>query len=80
MRGIRDANHFGILIPIKIMNILIIGPSWVGDSVMAQSLYVKLKKDPDCDIDVVSPPWTVPIMERMPQVSKILCLLFYTLI
>ena len=53
------------------MNILIIGPSWVGDSVMAQSLYIKLKKeDPDCDIDVVSPPWTAPIMERMPQVSR----------
>ena len=53
------------------MNILIIGPSWVGDSVMAQSLYIQLKKeDPDCNIDVVSPPWTVSIMERMPQVSR----------
>ena len=53
------------------MNILIIGPSWVGDSVMAQSLYLQLKKeDPDCNIDVVSPPWTVSIMERMPQVSR----------
>ena len=53
------------------MNILIIGPSWVGDSVMAQSLYIQLKKeDPNCYIDVVSPPWTAPIMERMPQVAK----------
>ena len=53
------------------MNILIIGPSWVGDSVMAQSLYIQLKKEvPDCNIDVVSPPWTVSIMERMPQVSR----------
>ena len=34
------------------MNILIIGPSWVGDSVMAQSLYIQLKKKPDCNIDV----------------------------
>ena len=53
------------------MNILIIGPSWVGDSVMAQSLYIQLKKeDPDCNIDVASPPWTISIMERMPQVSR----------
>lgn len=53
------------------MNILIIGPSWVGDSVMAQSLYIQLKKeDPDCNIDVVSPPWTVSIKERMPQVAR----------
>ena len=53
------------------MNILIIGPSWVGDSVMAQSLYIQLKKeDPDCTIDVVSPPWTVSLTERMPQVAR----------
>ena len=33
------------------MNTLIIGPSWVGDSVMAQSLYIQLKKeDPDCEL------------------------------
>ena len=53
------------------MKILIIGPSWVGDSVMAQSLYIILKKEyPDCSIDIVSPPWTQPIMERMPQISE----------
>ena len=53
------------------MNILIIGPSWVGDSVMAQSLYIQLKKeDPNCNIDVISPPWTACIMERMPQVNR----------
>ena len=53
------------------MNILIIGPSWVGDSVMAQSLYIQLKKeDPNCNIDVFSPPWTASIMERMPQVAR----------
>ena len=53
------------------MNILIIGPSWVGDSVMAQSLYIELKKeDPSCTIDVLSPPWTASIMDRMPQVAR----------
>ncbi len=53
------------------MRILIIGPSWVGDSVMAQSLYILLKEeDPDCMIDVISPKWTLPVLERMPQISE----------
>lgn len=53
------------------MKILIIGPSWVGDSVMAQSLYKRLKsEEPNCIIDVLSPPWSLPIMERMPEVSE----------
>ena len=49
--------------------ILIIGPSWVGDMVMAQSLFIALKQQhPDCDIDVLAPAWTRPLLERMPQV------------
>ena len=50
---------------------LIIGPSWVGDMVMAQSLFITLKKlYPDCEIDVVSPEWSLPVLERMPQVRQ----------
>jgi heptosyltransferase-2 len=50
---------------------LIIGPSWVGDMVMAQSLFITLKKlHPDCEIDVVSPEWSLPVLERMPQVRQ----------
>ena len=38
------------------MNILIVGPSWVGDMVMAQTLFVCLKqRHPDCQIDVLAP-------------------------
>ncbi|MDF2183836.1 lipopolysaccharide heptosyltransferase II [Grimontia hollisae] len=52
------------------MNILIIGPSWVGDMVMSQSLYKKLKeKHPSAQIDVLAPAWCKPILERMPEVS-----------
>ncbi|MDJ0927506.1 MAG: lipopolysaccharide heptosyltransferase II [Gammaproteobacteria bacterium] len=48
---------------------LIVGPSWVGDMVMAQSLFMLLKqRDPDCRIDVVAPPWSVPVLARMRQV------------
>ena len=50
---------------------LIVGPSWVGDMVMAQSLFITLKQQyPDCLIDVIAPKWSLPILERMPQVEK----------
>ena len=49
---------------------LIVGPSWVGDMVMAQSLFMTLKKlYPDCLIDVVAPEWSLPVLARMPQVN-----------
>ncbi|WP_286295383.1 lipopolysaccharide heptosyltransferase II [Vibrio apostichopi] len=51
--------------------ILIIGPSWVGDMVMSQSLYIVLKQlHPGCQIDVIAPGWCKQILERMPEVNK----------
>jgi len=50
--------------------ILVIGPSWVGDAVMAQSLFITLKQHrPSCRIDVLAPAWTLSLLERMPEVS-----------
>lgn len=47
------------------------GPSWVGDMVMAQSLFIALKNThPDCQIDVLAPAWTLSLLERMPEVSN----------
>ncbi|PAU60814.1 lipopolysaccharide heptosyltransferase II [Pseudomonas sp. PIC25] len=55
------------------MKILIIGPSWVGDMVMAQTLFTCLKqRHPDCEIDVLAPEWSRPILERMPEVREAL--------
>jgi len=56
------------------MNILIIGPSWVGDMVMAQTLFTCLKQrhGDDCMIDVLAPDWSRPILERMPEVLQAL--------
>lgn len=53
--------------------ILIIGPSWVGDMVMAQVLFKWLKQQDDsvC-IDVLAPDWTRALLERMPEVNKAL--------
>lgn len=52
-------------------DILIIGPSWVGDMVMAQSLFAALKqRHPDANIDVLAPEWTRPLLARMPEVRE----------
>jgi heptosyltransferase-2 len=51
--------------------ILIVGPAWVGDMVMAQSLFKLLKmRYPECTIDVLAPAWSLPILERMPEVNR----------
>ncbi|NOT15057.1 MAG: lipopolysaccharide heptosyltransferase II [Methylotenera sp.] len=57
--------------------ILILGPAWVGDMVLAQSLFKTLKQNqPDCIIDVAAPAWTLPLLERMPEVSGKIALPF----
>jgi heptosyltransferase-2 len=57
--------------------ILVLGPSWVGDMVLAQSLFKSLKTShPDCTIDVAAPAWTLPLLERMPEVNKGIALPF----
>lgn len=57
--------------------ILILGPAWVGDMVLAQSLFKTLKANqPDCIIDVAAPAWTLPLLERMPEVSGKIALPF----
>jgi heptosyltransferase-2 len=51
--------------------ILIVGPSWVGDMVMAQSLFIALKQqDPAIIIDVLAMDWTRPLLQRMPEVNN----------
>jgi len=50
---------------------LIVGPAWVGDMVMAQSLFMRLREQaPDRMIDVVAPGWSLPILARMPEVRR----------
>jgi heptosyltransferase-2 len=51
--------------------VLVVGPSWVGDMVMAQALYKMLReRSADVAIDVVAPPWSLPILARMPEVRR----------
>lgn len=49
--------------------VLVVGPSWVGDMVMAQALFKLLQaRVPDRVIDVLAPGWSLPIVARMPEV------------
>lgn len=51
--------------------ILIVGPAWVGDMVMAQCLFKLLKqRDPHRVIDVLGPAWSLPLTARMPEISS----------
>ena len=51
--------------------VLVVGPSWVGDMVMAQALYKLLaRENPRVEIHVVAPPWSLPVLERMPEVAR----------
>jgi len=54
-------------------SVLIVGPSWVGDMVMAQSLFKLLKeRNPATVIDVLAPSWTLPLLARMPEVRDVI--------
>lgn len=53
--------------------ILIIAPSWIGDCVMTQPLYRKLHElQPNCDIDVFAPKWSMAVFERMPEIRYVI--------
>lgn len=55
--------------------ILVVGPAWVGDMVMAQSLFMTLQQQkPDVLIDVLAPAWSLPLLSRMPQVNEAIAL------
>lgn len=48
--------------------ILMVAPAWVGDFVMAQSLFRVLKARSDVEIDVLAPKHSGPLAERMPEI------------
>lgn len=51
--------------------ILVVGPAWIGDMVMAQSLYRTLQElHTGAAIDVLAPGWSGPLLGRMPEVRR----------
>jgi heptosyltransferase-2 len=64
-------------VPTAANKMLVIGPAWVGDMVLAQSLFMVLReRNPDVVIDVAAPAWTLPLLERMPEVNEAIPLPF----
>src|SRR5262245_57646907 len=52
-------------------NVLIVAPSWVGDLIMAQTLFKLLKiQQAHITIDVLAPEWASPILKYMPEVQN----------
>lgn len=61
----------------KPFKVLVIGPAWVGDMVMAQSLFISLKQRyPGIQIDVAAPAWTLALLSKMPEVTNAIALPF----
>jgi len=53
--------------------ILIVAPNWIGDALLAQPLFARLrKKIPGVVIDALAPPWTAPVLRRMPEIDEVI--------
>jgi heptosyltransferase-2 len=52
--------------------ILIISPAWIGDIIIAQSLFKYLKQfDPNIIIDILAPSWSHELYSVMPEINEI---------
>ena len=50
--------------------VLVVAPSWIGDAVLAQPLFMRLhERIAGLQLDVLAPAWTLPVFKRMPEVS-----------
>ncbi len=53
--------------------VLVVGPSWIGDTVLAQPLFMRLhSRLPGLQLDVLAPPWTAPLVGRMAEVHEVI--------
>jgi heptosyltransferase-2 len=50
--------------------ILVVAPSWIGDTIMMQPLLIRLRaQHPEAVIHVFAPAWSAPLLARMPEVT-----------
>jgi heptosyltransferase-2 len=55
------------------VNILVVAPSWIGDTILAQPLLALLKRNtPDARIEVLAPDWSAPLLARMAEVDAVI--------
>ena len=51
--------------------VLVVGPSWIGDMVMAQCLFQSLHQQiNNLHLSVLAPEWSLPLVRRMPEVNS----------
>ena len=54
------------------MKALIVAPSWIGDSIMAQPMFARLHaRFPGLQLDALAPRWVAPVLQRMGEISEI---------
>ena len=52
---------------------LIVAPNWIGDALLAQPLFARLREQrPGERIDALAPPWTAPVLGRMPEIDEVI--------
>ena len=55
------------------MKALIVAPSWIGDTIMAQPLFSRLHaKYPNLQLDALAPRWVAPVLQRMDEISDVI--------
>lgn len=55
------------------MRALIVAPAWIGDTIMAQPLFMRLQQTtPGLQLDALAAPWVAPVLRRMPEIGQII--------
>ena len=55
------------------MKILIVAPSWIGDAILAQPLFMRLhERHPGLSLDVLAPAWSAPLFRRMSEIRRLI--------
>ncbi len=54
------------------MKALIVAPSWIGDTIMAQPLFTRLHaRYPGLQLDALAPRWVAPVLQRMDEIAEV---------
>lgn len=52
---------------------LIVAPSWIGDTIMAQPLFARLHaRHPGLQLDALAPGWVAPVLRRMSEIGTVI--------
>ncbi len=59
--------------PEGVTRALVVAPAWIGDTVMAHPLFMRLHRAiPGLQLDALAPPWVAPVLRRMPEIGEII--------